>query len=125
MDTAGTRGTITAIEDEAATDIAIEARRELLLLQNLLAFLRPTLVFYIYTTDMVMRGNRNSKQRCIVCYSFSLLDIEDLLDLPDLLTAYRTKTRSFSYPCPALEASNAVSTREEETVSRRIIANCT
>lgn len=32
MDTAGTRGTITAIEDEAATDIAIEARRELLLL---------------------------------------------------------------------------------------------
>jgi hypothetical protein len=30
VDTAGTRGTITAIEDEAATDIAIEARRELL-----------------------------------------------------------------------------------------------
>jgi len=32
VDKAGTRGTITAIEDEAATDIAIEARRELLLL---------------------------------------------------------------------------------------------
>lgn len=36
METAGTRGTITATEDEAATDIAIEARRELLLLLLLL-----------------------------------------------------------------------------------------
>lgn len=62
------------------------------------AFLHPTLVFYIYTTDTVMRGNRTAKQRCTVCHSFSLLDIEDLLYLPDLLTAYRTKTRSFSYP---------------------------
>jgi len=47
-------------------------------------------------------GNaRKQKQQAMlhcVLFILSLLDIEDLLYLPDLLTAYRTKTRSFSYP---------------------------